>query len=377
MQKRAFIFGGSAIALLVICVVVVFFVINAQHKPEKTVEMFNEAIVDKDIDSLKEIVEPDKKEAKVNKASLSAFINYLNKNSESHQVIKEEFKKQITNDDFSTPTAQASLILDGKTMGIFPDYKVQIKTVNIKAKGVEENDKLSLGVEGFKDPIGEVEEEKNTYGPLMPGEYEINANLKNDLGNFTEKDKTEVWGDSEVSFLLDNEKLAENDKEIQKTLIDTTNEFNESMSLFLASGFDEKEFKNVTGDLKKNLSSASFEFELMKDYIEEIESKFTKSIVDMDEITLSHFDGKWSAGITMLVSYEEKLKVEDNPAEDLSYSELRKYKLKFDSDKKQWIIEDIQGEETKESEADDWENKQEIDMKKSKKHIWKEEDSFI
>lgn len=376
MQKRAFIFGG-VIALLVVGVVVAFFIINAQHKPEKTVEMFNEAIVDKDVAKLKEIVEPDKKEAKVNKASLSAFINYLSKNSESHQVIKEEFKKQIADDDFSTPTAQASLILDGKTMGMFPDYKVQIKTVNIKAKGVGEDDKLSLGVEGFKEQIGEVEEEKHIYGPLIPGEYEINASLKNDLGNFTEKDKTDVWGDSEVSFLLDNEKLAENDKEIQKTLIGTTNEFNESMSVFLASGFDEKEFKNVTEDLKKSLSSASFEYELIKDYIEEIESKFTKSIVDMDEITLSHFDGKWSAEITMLVSYEEKLKVQDNPAEELSYSELRKYNLKYDTDKKQWIINDIQGKETEESEADDWENKQEIDMKNSKKHIWKEEDSFI
>lgn len=376
MQKRAFIFGG-VFALLVIGLVVAFFVINAQHKPEKTVEIFNEAIADKDMSSLKEIIKPDKNEAQVNKASLTAFINYLNKNSESHQVIKEEFKKQIADDDFSTPTAQASLILDGKTLGMFPDYKVQIKTVNIKAKGVEEDDKLSLGVEGFKEQIREVEEEKNLYGPLIPGEYEINATLKNDLGNFTEKDKTDVWGDSEVSFLLDDEKLAENDKEIQKTLIATTNEFNESMSMFLASGFDEKEFKNVTDDLKKSLGSASFEFELIKDYIEEIESKFTKSIVDMDEITLSHFDGKWSAEITMLVSYEEKLKLEDTPAEDLSYSELRKYNLKYDTDKKQWIINDIQGEETEDSEADDWENKQEIDMKNSKKHIWKEEDSFI
>lgn len=376
MQKRAFIFGG-VFALLVIGLVVAFFVINAQHKPEKTVEIFNEAIADKDMSSLKEIIKPDKNEAQVNKASLTAFINYLNKNSESHQVIKEEFKKQIADDDFSTPTAQASLILDGKTLGMFPDYKVQIKTVNIKAKGVEEDDKLSLGVEGFKEQIREVEEEKNLYGPLIPGEYEINATLKNDLGNFTEKDKTDVWGDSEVSFLLDDEKLAENDKEIQKALIATTNEFNESMSMFLASGFDEKEFKNVTDDLKKSLGSASFEFELIKDYIEEIESKFTKSIVDMDEITLSHFDGKWSAEITMLVSYEEKLKLEDTPAEDLSYSELRKYNLKYDTDKKQWIINDIQGEETEDSEADDWENKQEIDMKNSKKHIWKEEDSFI
>lgn len=376
MQKRAFIFGG-VFALLVIGLVVAFFVINAQHKPEKTVEIFNEAIADKDMSSLKEIIKPDKNEAQVNKASLTAFINYLNKNSESHQVIKEEFKKQIADDDFLTPTAQASLILDGKTLGMFPDYKVQIKTVNIKAKGVEEDDKLSLGVEGFKEQIREVEEEKNLYGPLIPGEYEINATLKNDLGNFTEKDKTDVWGDSEVSFLLDDEKLAENDKEIQKALIATTNEFNESMSMFLASGFDEKEFKNVTDDLKKSLGSASFEFELIKDYIEEIESKFTKSIVDMDKITLSHFDGKWSAEITMLVSYEEKLKLEDTPAEDLSYSELRKYNLKYDTDKKQWIINDIQGEETEDSEADDWENKQEIDMKNSKKHIWKEEDSFI
>src|SRR5699024_9906932 len=172
-------------------------------------------------------------------------------------------------------------------------------------------------------------------------------------------------------------RLVEIDKEVQKALIATGNEFNDSMFMFLVTGFDELEFIHVRDELKKSLVSASFESELITDYIGTVESMITNSIVDMDDIYISRFDGKRSAEITMRGSYEEKLKLEDTPAEDLSYSELRKYNLKYDTEKKQWINNDIQGEETEDSEADDWENKQEIDMKNSKKHIWKEEDSFI
>src|SRR5699024_11777626 len=82
-----------------------------------------------DLSTIKEMIEPDEKGAKVNKKSLSAFTSYLKENNESYQVIKDGFKKQIENEDFTPSSAQVSLVSDGKTLGMFPNFKLNVETV--------------------------------------------------------------------------------------------------------------------------------------------------------------------------------------------------------------------------------------------------------
>src|SRR5699024_11563421 len=102
---------------------------------------------------LKELIVTDEKDAEINEASLSAFINYLQANNESNQVIKKSLKKQLDNEDFTTSNEQVSLIEDGKTMGIFSNYKLKVKTVNLTIKGLDEDDQISLTIDGFEDKL--------------------------------------------------------------------------------------------------------------------------------------------------------------------------------------------------------------------------------
>lgn len=379
MSKRKLLFfGGGAIALVVL-LIVSYTIISNQHSPDKVVDAFNQAVKDDNTDKLKELIEPDKKEAKVNKSSLTAFIDYLKANNQSYQVIKDGLKKQIKDKDFTSSNLQVSLFEDSKTMGIFPNYKLKVKTVHLELKGDLEDDKIILAIEDSKEPLDKIDEKKNIYEPMLPGEYNIDATIKNKLGEFNKTKKTDVWGDVDVGFLIDIERLASEDEFIQKEIVSAANEFNENVSVYVTSGFDASEYKNITDDFKENISMFTDQFNLTKEYIEEIQSQFTKSIVNLDDFSLNQFDGDWKAQITMIVSYNEKIKFkfENTVFEDFSYTELREYHLKFDEEEEKWMIDDVIGKDADESDADDWDNKDEIEIKDPKLREWSDDDLFI
>src|SRR5699024_11778347 len=107
---------------------------------------------------------------------------------------------------------KVSLGSDGKTLGMFPNVKLNVETVNVKVKGAEDDNEVSLAVEGFDKPLEEVEEDEDIYGPLIPGEYNVEATVQNELGDFEKDEETEMWGDKEVSFQIDNKEQVEGDE---------------------------------------------------------------------------------------------------------------------------------------------------------------------
>jgi len=377
MNRRLLIFGGGATALIIITVIVVFIVLSNQYHPKNTVDAFNEAIEGKDVDSLKELIVTDEKDAEINEASLSAFINYLQANNESNQVIKKSLKKQLDNEDFTTSNEQVSLIEDGKTMGIFSNYKLKVKTVNLTIKGLDEDDQISLTIDGFEDKLSEVDNEEDLYGPLLPGEYDIEATIKNKLGTFDEEKKVDVWGNTDVSFLMDSESLVRKNKNIQKDIIQAANAFNEDMSVYVTSGFEVDSFVNATEDLKDELSAFDYNFDSIKDYVEKIESEFLEATINMDEFDITQFDGEWAAEVTMFVSYDEMIKLKEEDTEDLSYTELRILSLIFDKESDRWMVDDYNIEPFHQDDIDNWENKVEIDIDDSTNYEWSDEESFI
>src|SRR5699024_10337665 len=142
--------------------------------------------------------------------------------------------------------------------------------------------------------------EEDLYGPLLPGEYDIEATIKNRLGKFDKEKKVDVWGNTDVSFLMDSESLARENKNVQKDIIHAANEFNEDMSVYVTSGFQVDSFMNATEELKNDLSAFDYNSDSIKDYVEKIESEFLKATVNMDEFDLTQFDGEWQAEVTML-----------------------------------------------------------------------------
>src|SRR5699024_10708752 len=97
-----------------------------------------------------------------------------------------------------------------------------------------------------------------------------------------------------------------------KDIVNAANEFNENMSVYVTSGFDTNEFTNVSDELKESLDlyDTQGDFEMIKDYIEKIESQFLKAIVNVEDMDMSQFDGDWQTEISMILSYDEKMKLE-------------------------------------------------------------------
>src|SRR5699024_10492469 len=153
--------------------------------------------------------------------------------------------KQIEDDDFESSNLQVSLIKDGKKMGIFPNYKMKVNTVHLKVKGNEDRDKVSLAIVDSDDSINQADEEEATYDPIITGEYNIEATITNGIGKFKNEEKIDAWGDANVSFVVDSEKMARQHKAIQKSLIDAGNQFNEDMSVYVTSNFEADKFTNI------------------------------------------------------------------------------------------------------------------------------------
>src|SRR5699024_3510458 len=202
-------------------------------------------------------------------------------------------------------------------------------------------------------PLELAEEEDDLYGPLLPRDYTAEATVQNNMGTFKNEEKLDLCDDSSLSSLIDIEELASEREDVQKDIIKATNQFNEDMAIYVTSEFDVDEFTNVTDDFKSSLIGLDTSFELNKEYIKEMESQFEKTIVDLDSIDLSQFDDEWEADATMLVSYKERIQLEDeDDFEDISYTELREFSMTYDLEEEIWVIEDYYDEDADESESD-------------------------
>ncbi|MGG3434994.1 hypothetical protein ABER60_12470 [Heyndrickxia coagulans] len=102
----------------------------------------------------------------------------------------------------------------------------------------------------------------------------------------------------------------------------------------------------------------------MKDYVNEVTSQYLGSVVNMDELSIHHFDSDWKAEIEALDSYNEKVKYTgEKNYEDYSYKSLRKYTLKYDKNSKTWLVDDAEDAKADGSESSAWDNKKELKQK--------------
>lgn len=104
---------------------IVFISVQQATTPEKTAEKFEAAVEKKQPKELKNLIVTDNKKAAVNDASINAMIDYLKRNNNSFQVIKDSLNKQIQDKDFTTTNQQISLVRHGKKWGLFSELQVK------------------------------------------------------------------------------------------------------------------------------------------------------------------------------------------------------------------------------------------------------------
>lgn len=368
MSKKTALLSGFA--GLVIILLISFITLQQSHKPEKVIKKFEDAVKQKDTKVLKEIIIPDDKKAIVKKGTLTALINYLNANNNSYQVIKDGLNEQIKDKNYSSSSEQISLIEDGKDMGIFPVYKLKVKTVALKVSGQNDEDKIALHVKGLDESLDKMKEEE-AYGPLLPGEYKLETAVKNQLGVFKQEEKIDVWGNPQVTVLVDPEKLARENDAVNEDIMKTTVIFNENLSKFTTSGLDAESFTHSTQEFKEDFVGTDDYFQQIKTEIDEIQSQYLGSIINQGEMDISYFDGQWEADVEAIVEYNEKIKIKGTKEfQDFASQALRKYNMIYDKEQNKWLIDSIEDILTDGSETDYWEKKKELKEKDPAVNTW-------
>lgn len=314
---------------------------------------------EEDPELLSEIIVPDDQDAEVSTVTIQALINYLKKNNNSFQVIKDAMYDQIEKDDYSVTSQQVSLIQEGKKWGLFPDYKLYVRTSTLKVSGQNDGDDVELSIKGLDQPLQK--DEDGVYGPLLPGIYELLVSVKNDLTTITEEKQVDAWRNNQVSVIVDTNKLMEQDENIQKEIMQALDIFNNDLSKFTTSEFDLAAFSNVSGTYDEDQVLFTSEFEVMREFIDEIQSQYKGAIVNLDTLDIGYFNGEWTAEITAFVSYDEKVKVSGiDEFEDFSFDAIRDYSLVYDSEEATWLIYDVMDSEADGSEPDEWENTEDM-----------------
>ena len=359
MSKAKWIVMISIPAVVLIIVASILY-IQQMNKPKKVVEAFVTAVEQNEPDGLQNVILPDDEKALVDKATLQALVTYLKANNSSYQAIKDHLQEQVENKDYTMSGQQISLVENGKQWGMFPNYKLKVKTLSIKVTGQNEDDKVKVSIKNFKKSLNKKEEA--TFGPVLPGTYEIITTVNNQLGTFLKEEKVDVWGSSEqVTLVLDSNKLVQEDQGIQQTLLKEIEMFNHDISEYQTSGFNIDVFSNITEEMKKDSSIIENDFNVVKEYIDQISSQYLGAVVNLDELETYYFNNQWSADVQASVSYKYKTKYRNiDKVNQKSYTSIRSYSLIYDESSKKWIIDNILEKESDGSEVKRWDNKEEI-----------------
>ena len=308
---------------------------------------------------------PDEEEAVVDKESAKALLNYLKANNHSYQAIKESLHKQLDKEDYGKTNQQISLV-PGEKKGLGKSYKLLVKTASIQISGQHEDDAVHFNID--KSKLDFEENEEGLYGPFLPGTYPIVLTVKNELGDFTETKKLDVWGNDIITYIVDTKSLVKQDEKTKNDIIAAVDTFNYDMSVFDTTEFNLESFTNLQATAEEMAYSQDLVNSVYMeavDYIDEFHSKYTGAVLNLDDFAINYFDGEWSAEVTTYVSYERKMKLVDYPGyEDISYELIREFQLVYNADEKRWMIFDfIEGEQDVERHKD-WDETIELEGSK-------------
>ncbi|MDQ0215352.1 hypothetical protein J2S13_001765 [Oikeobacillus pervagus] len=340
--------------LMVVISSVMILWIQPSKQPKEILRDFEQAVKQEDSEILKKWVIVDDHQAEINEASLNAMITYLKENKSSYEAIKESLEDQVNEKEFTPTNQQISLIEDGKMAGIWPKYKLFVKTASIKVIGQEVDDKISLSFHN----TGKSMKKKDGYlfGAVLPGTYQLDLRMQNKLGVFLEKKKVDIWsGSKQVSLIMDPHKLIQKDKSVREKIISAIHVFNQDLAAYYSSGFNQRHLTNLTEELKKDSLLPKESLEIVNKHVDEFQLQYLSAIVNIEDVDIQKLQKGWTAETKAFVSYKNRLKIRgDELYEHTTFKKMRTFTLIYDEKRKQWLVDDVFEVDSNGFEVDSW-----------------------
>jgi len=204
-KKQKIVFGS--IAGLVLIFLISFFMLQKLTGLDYTLEKFETALNDKDVKTLKSMIESSDSRAKLEEKHIEDFIAYLDENPSIQEEVMSYLKsaaKSLENGKKSTEDGYfLQLKKDGKSFLFFDDYQIQIRPYYVNIYTNYEGAKILL--DGKE--IGEANEADfyKQFGPYIPGKYKFEAVLDEKYGKLKTEQEVNLYdsfGSNEVEVDL-------------------------------------------------------------------------------------------------------------------------------------------------------------------------------
>ena len=191
-----------SIFLIAAIIVISYFIIASNYDDKAEVaDIFSTSISNKNSDMLQDVLYSSDERLAINKENAIVLIDYFDKNpskfNEVDKIIKNDINNKTTDD---TSTNKIILKEIRKDFLIFPVYKVCVEPTFIKVKTNFKDVKVKIGETVYSGLI-----DNNEIGPLIPGQYSLNAEISNDYFNKNEIIKVDTFttNNDEVELFKD------------------------------------------------------------------------------------------------------------------------------------------------------------------------------
>ncbi|WP_409292633.1 zinc ribbon domain-containing protein [Peribacillus sp. SCS-37] len=210
--KSKVIFGSLVLAAAVL--LTAFYVTNHFLAPEKKAGGFIKAVQENDAAKVKKYINSGQIEIKADDAQAKAFIKYLKSQPRILREADDQFKTTIAKLDRQKDlTVSASggsdRLIDikytGKKWLLFNNYAIEVQPVYISVPALGEA--ADITINGKK--AGRVDKKEETFGPYLPGEYKIKAEINGVYGKVV-KEAEAASSDAEDQNLPVEFDLSEN-----------------------------------------------------------------------------------------------------------------------------------------------------------------------
>ncbi|WP_096270192.1 zinc ribbon domain-containing protein [Paucisalibacillus globulus] len=174
-RPRKIIWSISISLLVIVSLVTLYVIGNKKFDPTLKLDAFETAITSGDQTTLSEILIPFEDSFEINEKNVTKLIEFYQDNPEALQSTLQKLKKELDGQlADSSNFATIQFKKDGKNWLVFDDYKLVVIPAFIEV--VTPDNGIDILIDGEKvDTTGEGGFHKKTYGPYMPGTYDVKA----------------------------------------------------------------------------------------------------------------------------------------------------------------------------------------------------------
>ncbi|WP_042223379.1 zinc ribbon domain-containing protein [Oceanobacillus manasiensis] len=189
--------------LVPISILTIFFLVaKEKFTAENTVASFEESVEQEDAAKLVNLLTPAHDSLEITEENTALFISYLKDHPTEYEELLNRLHNQV---DFIKSTSEkingtaylddmygtVNIKQDGKEWLLFDSYQLQVVPAFLKLN--TENKDVQLLINGEVAGTSTEEDFTDTYGPFMPGSYEVMANFENDYSQVEEKVELELF----------------------------------------------------------------------------------------------------------------------------------------------------------------------------------------